>query len=145
MQPKHKILLAIDAIVNLLLGAILLLFPAGLVKALGLPETNTFFYASLLGAVIFGIGIALVVELAGSGARIRGLGLGGAIVINLCGGGALLFWLLAVPLRIPARGRAILWIVAVVVLVIGLAEILARSWKYNDAATDREMDTSEGG
>ena len=132
MKSKHKALLAIDGIVNLVLGAILLSFPAGLVKLLGLPLTNTYFYASILGAVIFGIGVALLLELYGAPSRIRGLGLGGAIAINLCGGGALLVWLLAVPLRIPLRGQVILWVVGIFVVIIGLAEIATKSWRYEE-------------
>jgi hypothetical protein len=60
MKPVDKRLLVIDAIVNLALGVLLLLFPAGIVNLLGLPVTNTDFYASILGAVLFGIGIALI-------------------------------------------------------------------------------------
>jgi hypothetical protein len=130
MNFKHKVLLFIDGVVNLLLGVILLLFPAGLLDLLGLPPTNTHFYASILGAVIFGIGVALLLELYGLRKSIRGLGLGGAIAINLCGGGALAVWLVAVPLSIPLRGKVILWIVAAVVLIIGLVELVAKSWKY---------------
>jgi hypothetical protein len=129
MKSKHKVLLAIDGIVDLVLGAILLFFPAGLVELLGLPLTNTYFYASILGAVIFGIGVALLLELYGAPSRIRGLGLGGAIAINFCGGGALVVWLLAVPLSIPLRGHIILWVVAIVVLIIGLAEIATKSYR----------------
>ena len=132
MKPKHKVLLAIDGVVNLILGAILLFFPAGLVELLGLPLTTTYFYASILGAVIFGIGVALLLELYGAPSRIRGLGLGGAIAINLCGGGALLVWLLAVPLRIPLRGQVILWVVGIFVVIIGLAEIATKSWRYEE-------------
>ncbi len=116
MASKHRLLLAIDAVVNLALGAILLGFPAGLIDLLGLPPTSTYFYASILGAVIFGIGVALVLELYGAPRGIRGLGLGGAIAINLCGGGALTIWLLIVPLDVPVRGMVILWTVAVVVV-----------------------------
>ncbi len=65
MKSGHRILLASDGIVNLVLGTLLLLFPAGLVELLGLPLTNTYFYASILGAVIFGIGLALLLELYG--------------------------------------------------------------------------------
>jgi hypothetical protein len=120
----------LDGIVNLALGLILLFYPAGLVDLLGLPPTSTYFYASLLGAVIFGIGIALFLELYGASRHIHGLGLGGAIVINLCGGAALLVWLLTVPLNIPARGKLILWIVAILVLGIGLLEFVTGAWKY---------------
>lgn len=132
MKRKHKILLTIDGILNLLLGVILLLFPAGIVKILGLPATNTFFYASILGAVIFGIGIALFIEVCGASAQVRGLGLGGAIAINLSGGGALVAWLVAAPPDIPLRGQIILWAVAVLVIGIGVAETLVRSWKYDN-------------
>jgi hypothetical protein len=132
MKTKHRVLLAVDAVVNLVLGAIMLCFPAGLVGALGLPPTNTYFYASLLGAVIFGIGVALVAELYGARRGVRGLGLGGAIVINLCGGGALAAWLLFIRPQIPIRGSVVLWSVATLVLGIGLTELVTRSWKYGE-------------
>ena len=44
MRSKHKTLLVIDAIINLVLGVLLLFFPAGVVELLGLPLTNTNFY-----------------------------------------------------------------------------------------------------
>ena len=130
MKNKHRVLLFIDGCINLILGVILLFFPAGIVELLGLPPTNTYFYASILGAVIFGIGLALFIELYGASSHVRGLGLGGAIAINLCGGGALLAWLVFVPLSIPLHGRTILWIVATLVLIIGLAELVSKSWEY---------------
>jgi hypothetical protein len=130
MKRTHRVLLGIDGIVNLALGAALLLFPAGLVGLLGLPPTSTYFYASILGAVILGIGVALLLELYGATSRVRGLGLGGAIAINLFGGGALLIWLLAARLDVPLRGRVILWGVGLLVVLIGLVEIATRSWKY---------------
>lgn len=131
MKAKHKIMLAADGIVNLVLGVLLLLFPAGVLTLFGLPPTDTFFYASILGAVLLGIGAALLIELWGSQKGIRGLGLGGAIVINICGAGALALWLLFGHLNIPLRGYIILWIVAIVVLGIGFAETAAGAWKYD--------------
>ena len=85
MESKHKTLLLIDGVINLVLGILLLLFPAGIVKLLGLPYTNTNFYPGILGAVLFGIGIALLIERYGALKNIRGLGLEGAIAINFCG------------------------------------------------------------
>jgi hypothetical protein len=123
MHSKHSVLLAIDGAVNLALGILLLSFPAGLPALLGLPPTSTYFYSSILGAVIFGIGIALMLELYGAPFRIRGLGIGGAITINLCGGGALLVWLMAVPFEIPFRGKAILWALGTLVVGLGLIEM----------------------
>jgi len=130
MKTKHKVLLAIDGAVNLALGFLLLLFPAGILELFGLPLTDTYFYTSILGAVIFGIGIALLLELAGVGRGIRGLGLGGAIVINFCGAGVLVAWLLFGHLSIPIRGHVTLWAVAIVVLGVGFAETATRAWKH---------------
>ena len=132
MRSKHKILLVIDAIINLVLGLLLLLFPAGVVELLGLPLTNTNFYPSILGAVLFGIGVALLIERYGASKNIRGLGLGGAIAINLCGAGVLLLWLLITPFDIPLRGIVVLWSIAIIVLIVGFVEILAKSWRYEE-------------
>ena len=127
MRPVDKRLLVIDAIVNLALGVLLLLFPAGIVNLLGLPVTNTDFYAGILGAVLFGIGIALLIERYGEPRNLRGLGLEGAIAINFCGAGVLLLWLLLVPFDIPLRGKLILWSIAVGVIAIGVVELFTRS------------------
>ena len=96
----------------------------------GMPPVETSFYVVILGAVILGIGLALLLELVGARAGLRGLGLGGAILINLCGGGALLGLLTLTELPIPPRGSVILWSVAVIVLAIGICEIATRSWRY---------------
>ena len=126
MESKHKTLLVVDGVINLALGVLLLLFPAGIVDLLGLPPTDTNFYAGILGAVLFGIGIALLVERYGESKNIRGLGLGGAIVINFCGAGVLFLWLLFVPFDIPLRGKIILWSIAVGVILVGIIELLSK-------------------
>ena len=61
-NPKD-LLLMIDAIINLILGAVLLFVPRLTIEFLGLPAENTYFYPSILGAVLFGIGIALLMVL----------------------------------------------------------------------------------
>ena len=132
MRSKHKTLLVIDAIINLILGVLLLFFPAGVVELLGLPLTNTNFYPSILGAVLFGIGLALLIERYGASKNIRGLGLGGAIAINLCGAGVLLLWLLIAPFDIPLRGIVVLWSIAIIVLIVGFVEIIAKPWRYEE-------------
>jgi hypothetical protein len=43
MKPPHRHLLVIDAVVILLLGVLLLLFPAGMMAWLSLPPINTYF------------------------------------------------------------------------------------------------------
>ncbi len=129
MKRKQRILLVIDGIVNLILGVLLLLFPLGIARILGVPESTLNFYPSILGAVIFGIGIALIIEVYGAPRGIRGLGLGGAIAINLCGAGVLLVWLLSDPFEIPLRGHIILWSIAIIVIVIGIIELITKSYK----------------
>ena len=130
MNKNQRALLWIDAIVNLILGLLLLLFPAGMLDLLGLPTVLHYFYTTILGAIIFGIGIALLIDLFGAAHGLRGLGLGGAIVINLCGGGALLVWLLFRPFDQPVRGYIVLWSVAIIVLGIGIVELVTKSWKF---------------
>ena len=131
MKPRHKVFLIIDGIVNLILGLLLLLFPLGAAEILGVPQAASNFYPTILGGVIFGIGIALLLEVYGHPGGIRGLGLGGAIVINICGAGILTLWLIFKPLNLPVRGLIILWVVAVVVLGIGILEVLAKTWRYD--------------
>ena len=130
MNNKHRFLLASDGIINLLLGTLLLLFPAGVVDFFGLPSTNTYFYPTIMGGVIFGIGIALCVELLFF-PKIRGLGIAGAITINFSGGLVLLYWLLSSKLVISLKGLITLWIVAILVLGIGIVELVTKSWQSN--------------
>lgn len=132
MRPTSRILLILDCAVNLMLGILLLLFPIGIIDLLGLPETSTNFYPCILGAVIFGIGLALLFELIGFSRNFRGLGLGGAILINLMGSIVLIIWLLSGSLSVPLRGQIVLWTVGLVVFFIGIVEIATQSWKYKD-------------
>jgi hypothetical protein len=130
MQKKHQTLLTVDGIANVVLGIILLLYPFGLDKLLGLPQSEINFYPTILGGAILGIGIALLLERFGFAKNIRGLGLAGAIMINYCGGLTLLAWLIFYPLNIPLHGYIILWIVAIIVLAIGVFETFLKSWRY---------------
>ena len=131
MKPKHKTFLLIDCIVNLILGILLLLFPFGIAEILGVPQPEINFYPTILGGVIFGIGIALLLEAYGEKRQVRGLGLGGAIAINFCGAGILALWLFFMPLNLPLRGTIILWIIAIVVLGLGILETLAKTWRVS--------------
>ena len=119
----NKTLLLADAVINLVLGVLLLTYPQSLVEALGLPAVRSSFFPSVLGGVLIGIGIALLLARRGGA---NGLGLDGAIAINLCGAGVVVGWLLVSPDTIPARGRWTLWTVAVLVIGIGLVELRHR-------------------
>lgn len=118
----------IDGIVNLILGVLLLSFPFGIATILGIPVPIINFYPFILGAVLFGIGIALLIEVYGDQHCIRGLGIAGAIAINFCGAIILIIWLLFSSINMPLRGYIILWTIAIVVLTIGLTELLSKSW-----------------
>jgi hypothetical protein len=130
MNIKHKTLLVIDGIVNIVLGILLLLFPVGIIDLFGLPKTKTNFYPSILGAILFGIGLALLFERVGHAKRFCGLGLGGAIVINLVGSLVLICWLIFGSLNIPLKGQIVLWVLGVVVFFIGILELATKSWTY---------------
>jgi len=135
MNTKKKMLIMIDCVVNLVLGVLLLLFPFGVIDILGLPPTNTYFYPMILGAVIFGIGVALLLDVIGYKKNIRGLGLGGAIAINISGSVVLICWLLFSSVEVALRGWITLWVVGVLVLFIGIAEFIAVTWKDKNANT----------
>ena len=130
MGRKQEILLSIDGMINIFLGILLILYPFGIAELFGVPSPITNFYPTILGGVIFGIGIALNIERYGYKSGIRGLGLGGAIAINLCGGLVLLTWLLVNPFDLPMRGYIILWAIALLVLLVGVIELVAKSWQY---------------
>ncbi len=116
-------LLLADALINLVLGGLLVAYPQRLVVMLGLPEVRSTFYPNVLGGVLFGIGIALFIT--SRGGR-QGLGLDGAIAINLCGAGVVLIRLTAAPQDFSAAGRITLWVVALLVSGIGSVELIHR-------------------
>lgn len=118
---KGTFLLKTDAAINLILGILLMAFPMNLVKALGLPTVYTAFYPSILGGVLFGIGLALLIECYRKSNGLSGLGLAGAISVNLCGGFILAIWLLFGNLNLPLRGQIFLW--CLVLLLVGLSLI----------------------
>lgn len=123
-MESRRALLAADGIINLLLGVALLVFPAKLVAILGVPDAKPAFYASVLGAVLVGIGIALFLELRESRPRLAGLGLGGAVAINMCAGVVLAGWLVFGGLSLPIRGQVFLWILVLVLVGLSGAELL---------------------
>jgi hypothetical protein len=122
-MKNDKMLLLIDSMINLFLGLVLLLYSEPVIDFFGLPLTNNKFYPTILGAVLFGIGVALIIEYVKK-PNIVGLGLGGAISINLIGGIVLLIWLIWGTLTAPTHGLIILWVLAILLVSISLFEIL---------------------
>ena len=118
-----RMVLIVDAAINLLLGILLLLFSAPLARLLGVPAVTLSFYPNILGGVLFGIGLALLIECFRPLDGLGGLGLGGAIAINLCGGLVLVAWLITGELSLPLRGQIFLWTLALVLMVISAIEL----------------------
>ena len=121
-MKQGKILILIDCIINLFLGIVLLAYSNPVVKFFGLPETDLRFYPNILGAILFGIGLALLIEYRRNDEFI-GLGLGGAITINMLGGTVLFFWLIWGNLSIPIQGSIILWVLFVLLVGISALEL----------------------
>lgn len=120
-----KIILTVDAVINFVLGLLLLFFSSSIVTRLGIPPSPSGFYPNILGAVFIGITIALLLGASGKGeSRNSGLGLFGAIAINFCGGSVLALWLIFGHLDLPARGLALLWSLVAVLIVISAAELV---------------------
>lgn len=123
---NKKVTLLIDASINFILAVLLLAYSPGLVRFLGVPYTDSFFYPNILGAIFLGITIALVIEAYRKQAdRFTGLGLTGAISINLCGGLVLLVWLLSGNLNLPLKGMIFLWVLDILLVVISTIELIS--------------------
>lgn len=119
-------LLRVDGVINLVLGLLLMAFPSGLVETLGVPQTDDRFYPTVLGAVLFGIGIALILEAGRLPGGIIGLGLGGAVAINLMAACILVVWLVWGDLVIPTRGQILLGVLSAALVAISTFELWVR-------------------
>ena len=121
MTGRDRSVLLLDAAVNLLLGLPLIFFPSKVATLLGLPVPLEPFWAGMLGAVLTGIGVALVIECRWTRLPASGLGVGGALSINLSAATVLAVWLARGSLDLPLRGTLFLW--AVVAVVGGLSAV----------------------
>jgi len=125
MMDKHSTLLAVDALINYALGILCILY-SFVAEPLGIPLVESSFYPNILGAVLFGIGIALTIECFKKHGGWTGLGIGGAVAINLSGGIVLLFWLIFGNLNIPYRGQIFLWMLAIILILISSIELVVQ-------------------
>jgi hypothetical protein len=129
---RRSALLTLDAVMNLALGVLLIFFPRGVVSLLGIPGAESAFYPSILGAVLSGIGIALLLERGEGRRKARGLGLSGAIAINLSGGTVLAVWLVAGDLGLPLRGYVVLWTLVVLLVGISAVELVTHRGRFGE-------------
>jgi hypothetical protein len=130
----EELVLTIDGAVNLALGVVLAIFPKEFARLVGVPIPSNSFYASVLGGVLIGIGLALLLQRFWGRSHMTGLGIEGAIAINFCGAGVLVIWLVSGGLSVATRGLVFLWAVAILVLGIGVAEIVMRARKHRQQA-----------
>jgi hypothetical protein len=130
----EELVLTIDGAVNLALGVVLAIFPKEFARLVGVPIPSNSFYASVLGGVLIGIGLALLLQRFWGRSHVTGLGIEGAIAINFCGAGVLVIWLVSGGLSVATRGLVFLWAVAILVLGIGVAEIVMRARKHRQQA-----------
>ena len=120
-----KTILFVDAIINFVLGVLLLIFSPEIASWLGVPLSSTSFYPNILGAIFIGITIALLIDVKGKkDSGNMGLGLLGAISINLCGGTMLALWLILGDLELPVRGFTILWIIVFILIIVSVTELI---------------------
>ena len=120
-----KTILFVDAIINFVLGVLLLIFSPEIASWLGLPLSSTSFYPNILGAIFIGITIALLIDVKGKKDNGNmGLGLLGAISINLCGGTMLALWLILGDLELPVRGFIILWTIVIILIIVSVTELI---------------------
>ena len=120
-----KIILIIDAIINFLLGVLLIIFSPDIVSWLGIPESSTAFYPNILGAVFIGITIALIIDITGKKNQCTtGLGFLGAVGINICGGVMLAIWLIFGTMNLPTRGLVFLWLLVGILMVVSVFELI---------------------
>lgn len=123
---NRKRVLLIDALINFILAFLLGIFPKEIISFLGLPVVSNPFYASILGGVFFGIGIALLISRSAKNKNPDGLGLRGAMAINLSGGFVLALWLLFGSLDVPMHGKIIMWALVVILFAISAVELFTQ-------------------
>lgn len=120
---RKKVLL-IDALIDLVLGLLLLWFPKPLIGLFGAPILEPPFYASILGGVLVGIALALAWEAWRKPQGKPGLGIVGAMLITVCGALTLLGWLFWGGLTLPLQGTIILWALAIALLGLSIFELV---------------------
>jgi len=110
---RMRAFLIVDAVIDGLLGIVLLLFSPEVWELTGIPGAYSRFYPNLLGAVLLGICISLIIE---AGRKEKeaspGLGFRGSLAINFSAGAILSLWLFFGHLPIPVKGVIILGVLS---------------------------------
>lgn len=114
-------LLAIEVVMKLSGGLLLLLAPVTVARLLGLSRPESGFWPRLLGAALLGMGTATAIET--WLAKSNGLGLAGSVAINLIAAFVIVAMLLMQSGAPTRRGRMTLWILAALLALLALVEI----------------------
>ena len=116
-------ILTADALAKACIGLILLLLPGPTARLAGLWRGDVAFWPRMAGALLLGIALAIVLQfyIPAKG----GLGAAGTIAINMTGAVALLSALSMGAGAPTRRGRAVLWSMFALLVVVSLAEIAA--------------------
>ena len=122
---NQRLLLVVDGVADLVLGAVLIVGRDPVFKFLGIPLPSTYFYPGILGGVLVGVGVALLIQCFRRTLPPGGLGILGATWINICGAVVLAGWVFTGRLGLPTRGVVLLSCISGVVLVIGALEIVS--------------------
>lgn len=102
-------------------GISFILLPLTLIKVLGLPPASHAFWPRLFGTLLIGLAGATFIE--GSLEGSRGLGLAGCVLINLLLAGMIAALATLKQGAHTRRGSALLWLLAVLLLLLALIEI----------------------
>lgn len=114
-------LLFLEAIVKAALGLLLMIAPGAVIGLFGLPAILNGFWPRLLGATLFGIAGASLIE--GTLLSSRGLGLGGSLAINFAIAAMLTVQLALNAAAVTVRGKVLLWVLVACLYVLILVEI----------------------
>lgn len=114
-------LLLIETVVKLAAGLVLVSVPVWTARVLGIDRPASGFWPRMLGGVLIGLAAATFIEerLPGS----RGLALAGAVAINLSLAFVLIGSLIMKAGASTRRGRAVLWLAALLLLLVAFVEI----------------------
>lgn len=117
------LLLKVHLALYALLIVLLLFIPSLTIRALGLPPAPAAFWPRLVGGLLLAISVAAIASDQGWMKPGTGIGIGAFVAINLTLA-FVLASLLAVGGQVPTRrGRAVLWLLAIVMAALGFTEI----------------------
>ena len=114
-------LLSIETLLKLSAGLLLALSPRATIGVLGLPRTETGFWPRLVGALLIGLAAATFVE--GRSPGSHGLGLVGCVIVNFSAVSMMTTLLLLDAGPASARGRAMMWTLVILLVLLCVLEI----------------------